>query len=404
MYKKKFRQWKVHGELPRKAKREVVSARPVRHNNISASQLVSWQLEQPQSLKTKQRTIRVLWNDARKRLILQLPVDHAPVMTGGPPRPQGIRFPYPYECLVFQNSLGQGMTMMNEKGTPAAVGALFEKAFKEVEKVIQSTHACLSLYLLTTFMEAYSTGNQSPLYHVLLQYMHNLAVKSNGPDDAIAIWTDCMIQASDSQVAELLVRLAEVFTDSLSAVLGPYDYTSLTIRLRTLDMKWAATEKKDEVLEQWDQLIEDTKQSPDTCDVLVWNTIYYLAQNLLNKGADLPRVVSLLQQFHEKIQNATPEDDLPMQSAWVLVTATNDYARALGTLGQDDLAESSFRIAFIKCTQLLGADCPLLTEVRLRYATFLKERGRMDETDRIYAEIEAELKDFMLEPKLAEGI
>ena len=73
------------------------------------------------------------------------------------------------------------------------------------------------------------------------------------------------------------------------------------------------------------------------------------------------------------------------------------YARALAAQGKDTAAESAFRLAVAKAVELLGKDNAVTMDCKRNFGEFLAQRGRKEEVDRIFEEIDNEIGRFVPE-------
>ena len=401
MYKKKFRQWRFQTN---RGGWDVRSTCLKRRTFDAGSDQLFRHPGLPAALQVQVAALRVIWDDAFSRLKSHLPPNYSPVTTAGSPRRDMCTFSTPEYLMIFQRSFGTGLEMMTEKGKASTCGAFYEQAFEQIEPIVRTQYVSSTIYLIDSLMETYFY-NQPAVRRLLLVQLRNMASKVGvgGPRNNIALWTGYLLQMPDAALPDALERLTRAFTASLCAVLGPLHYNSLATRIRLMKIRSECITNTTELIKEWEQLSIDAQVSPDTCESLVYNVSYGYCNLLHTVMGDHARAVSHLAPYPTRLKIAK-KDELPFPAMWTLHTCCSMYAKALAALGRTAEADATFRLVIAKCSELMGSDCPLMLHLKREYVGFLEPRGRKEETERYYAEIDERLRDFMLEDKGVDSV
>ena len=307
MYKKKFRQWRFQ------TFRAGWDSRAIRTSAMSKRINV---VQLPAEMRTRERSFRILFDHALRGFTAQLPTHYKP-LTGvdGGTQARHLSLPTPDCIQIFRSSFAAGLELMNQRGKAATWGALFEKAFEQVEPILRSNYVCAPIYFFDVVMETYLMNQPGPR-RLLLTHVNRMAVRIHGPNHEFAVCTNALLQAHNFNSSELLMRLAEAYTDATCNVLGPLEYYSIATRMQNMSIR--ARNSTANLDQPWQCLILDAEQSPHTCPTLAWNATYYYADLAYTLSSDMEKTVKILEEFPARLQKATKEDGLTVPESWVL--------------------------------------------------------------------------------------
>ena len=307
MYKKKFRQWKFQ---------TFRSGWDRRLNRGDPTAVSLRRLKHPEGLRLQELTFHTLCDEIRRGLALQLPRSHSPLTAATVGR-QPFRLPLPTpDCLtIFQRSFGSGLDLMKTRKKASTWGALYEKAFEQVEPILRSGYVCTPIYFFDTLMDTVHQ-DQPAVRKLLLRYLNKMAIEIFSPGHALSILTKTLLTSSDQDQSMILDSLASSFTDAFCDVLGPLDYTSIATRMRALKIK--SKHSTVGVIPLWEQVLLDAKRSPHASNSLIWNAEFYFADLAYTTMGDMQKTEENLRHFPAQLKAVRREDNLPLPETWVL--------------------------------------------------------------------------------------
>ena len=325
-----------------------------------------------------------------------LPKNHVPmtVPVRLEPSENDLELKSPTCIVTMGNSMLSGLQAVST-GKISTSGAFFERAFKQVDAVIRTNFINMIVPVLAVYREAMSCG-QSQIGQMLIAQFCRMSIKIQGRNSIHAQWTSCILRMPESMINDVVFLLATSYQNTLSEILGPYNYHSMQTRTYVLQLK--STINAIQAAPEWEQLISDYLSLPSTSerDRLVRDAMVYYGENLIKVLHDYSRAEALLHEMVGWLETATPEQGY---GNWGIVAGTELYCRSLAGQGKDLLAESTYRFLIRRTLELVEGekDHVLVLECKRSYAAFLTDRQRLDEMDQIYSEIDAELAAFMLE-------
>lgn len=424
MYKKKFKQWNWEKNMKRERPSTKVSAnmaeRRVPANvpgltngsssmqstilvlqSSSATRQVPRKIDDPISVKLPELAVRAIAEHVGKCLRSVLPSRHNPVKRLSeyvPVRDDMLDLGSPTNLIIMSSSIVSGMQAVST-GKNKTSGAFFEKGFDQIEAVVRPNLINIILPILFLYRDSRLRGQQQ-IGRMFVSQMRSMAMKLHGQDNVHVLWMTCLLHMPEGTINESSMLLATSYLDAMTSILGPYHFHSLQTHTYVLQIKSNIDPLK--TTPEWDKLIADIRSLPKSreCDRLVRDAMVYYAQSLIKVLKDYRRAEIVLQDFVIWLHKANPDLGYGI---WGVVSGTAVYARSLAGQGKDALAESTYRFLIRRTTELVGGenkDHVLVLECKRIFADFLTERGRQEEMDQIYEEIDKELEAFMLEEKL----
>ena len=303
MYKKRFRRWNFV------TRRKGWQTRP---NGIPAPPAA------PNDLRMAEFSLSSIHDDLREQLHINIPTAFHPFNLAETPKTMRPRAPETHLLAgdFLMNFLG-ALDLIANRGRPSTVGAFFEKAFVGVEDMVRSRSCLLLPDLMYILAETFSL-KQSKARELVLKQLHGFARRIHGPNDVLTLWTGSLLKKTEAAQKELATVFSTAVYDISIRERGRYAGTTLYGRMRNLAVKSiiGGVPYHDE----WNALIKDCRDSPDSTEAVVRETTNHYGLMLLYRYHDPLGAMRLCEDSMHRLRDITDEEaqNIPSLLAWFM--------------------------------------------------------------------------------------
>ena len=267
-------------------------------------------------LGSQERCLHLLRDSVRRKLNLIIPPGYTPVDAVYSAPSQLTEGIVPECLLVFGRSLGAAIALADTERA-SVCGAFFEKAFREIERIIRSSYHESDLILVHNVAATYPLSRPD-VRQILLKQLYQMSLKIHGPHYHLTLWTKCLLDTPDNAGYALAQVFCQTLSNTICDALGKYSSYALKARIRNLDAKDKSTDAERHILE-YEELIRDCRASPEYTNRRAWTAELNLADHLITSvnPRDYLTASRLTLPFVERIRERNAENS-DRSEAWSL--------------------------------------------------------------------------------------
>ena len=300
MYKKKFGQWKFKTNRKGWDKRSASASSNTANiqSRLSKGQQVPGSVELPASLKLQVAALHRTCNVLTERL-----------------RPLTLSEPVPISmprCFTdFHQYIFSGSELALT-GKPSTVGAIFSKAFAQVEPMLRSGYCFDFIYFQVAMVGSQYYG-RSEIMDMVLDQTNKMATKIYGRNHATALWTRCVLDLPPASRGDAIEWFAKAGISTSASVLTKARDYALNVRVRGMMIQLYNNPDITRLTKEWDKVIQEVQDD----EALYMEAMYFYGHAMREVGQNR-KAADLSKDYCDLLRRTTKEDGLSPKTLWYL--------------------------------------------------------------------------------------